>query len=164
MVDILLPLYSTVPMVLAVEGTKVDSAMGAERNGTEMFGQLQGTRQHTLNWSKGKDGHLLSGPRREPVWSRTSKIGQLKQEWKHGNLLGNLLKGFRGSAGTMEGLDQIKDPTQEVVVPTFRTPPRLVFGLHDGAEHSVGLQPQPLQNDKSGAVKEPTLEAVVPTF
>ena len=38
----------------------------------------------------------------------------------------------------MEGLDQIKDPTPEVVVPTFRIPPRLVFGLHDGAEHSVG--------------------------
>jgi len=139
MVDILLPLYSTVPMVLVVEGTKVDLAMGAERNGMEaMFGQLQGTRQHALNWSKGKDGHLLSGPRLELVWSRTSKIGQPKQEWKHGNLLWNPLKGFGGSAGTTEWLDQIKDPTPAAVVPTFRTPPRLVFGLHDGAEHSVG--------------------------
>jgi len=126
-------------MVLVVEGTKVDLAMGAERNGMEaMFGQLQGTRQHALNWSKGKDGHLLSGPRLELVWSRTSKIGQPKQEWKHGNLLWNPLKGFGGSAGTTEWLDQIKDPTPAAVVPTFRTPPRLVFGLHDGAEHSVG--------------------------
>lgn len=124
-------------MVLAVGVTRVDSAEGAERNRKEaMFGQLQGTMPHTLNWSKGLGGQLLSGPRRGPVRNRTSKIGQPKQELKPGNLLWNRLKGFGGSAGTTKRLDQIKDPTPEVLVP--RTTPRLVFGLHNGAEFSVG--------------------------
>ncbi|CAL4932907.1 unnamed protein product [Urochloa decumbens] len=163
MVDTLLPLYRTVPAVLAVEGTRVDSAKGAERNGREgMFGPLQGTRQHVfgpLHWSKGRDGHLhvLSGPRVERFRRSISNV-EPKQEWKYGKLW-NLLKGFSSRAGTTKRC-QIKDPTP--VVPSFRTPPRWVFGLHVGAYHSVGLEPQPLQNNQS--LMEPTPAEVVPTF
>lgn len=130
-VDILLPMYSTIPMVLVVGVTRVNSA---KEEAT--FGQLQGTRQHALNWSKGKVGHLLYGygPKLGPVQNRASKIGKAKQEWKLVDLLWNKLKGFVVSGR----LDQIKEPTPEVLVPTFRTPPRLVLGLHDGAEYSVG--------------------------
>ncbi|CAN6283705.1 unnamed protein product [Urochloa humidicola] len=157
MVDTLLPLYRTVPAVLAVEGIRVDWAKGAERNGREgMFGPLQGTR----HWSKGRDGHLhvLSGPRVERVRRSISNV-EPKQDWKHGNLW-NLLKGFSSSAGTTKRC-QIKDPTPEVV-PSFRTPPCWVFGLHVGAYHSVGSEPQPLQNNQS--LMEPIPAEVVPTF
>lgn len=73
---LLLPLYSIVPMVLAVEGTRAGSENGAQRNRKEaMFGPFHGT---------------------------SKKIGQHKQEQEHGNLLWNLLKSHRGNAGTAE--------------------------------------------------------------